>query len=365
MLWPVLLPSGLLWLALYWSVLLWGYGSRGERVVMILLWVFVGMLPFLVSEHVRRLDFGISAPIQALENAADGRLTGSLFADLGILFELLPDSLTVRHLQADLHMQLRQWEQARGAYQEVLAMESGNAAALADLGTVYFHEGDLDNAVRYLQQAASVPDAPVQIYFNLSRALSEQYRFGESESMLRRASTLDSEAVGEWITAVAANQLVTVSAGLGQRKEIERELAGTWRSDEDASLTAMWRRMLSVPLALVLVGPAIGVFLLARRSRHRPTRDSAPWFENAVERVRVAVLPGLPEIERRRPGRAWLALAIALAFFTLPFSAGFGFPLPLGYSRAVPVLWAVAAGGIGLFVLIRFFVVGHSRKKKV
>ena len=31
--WPLVLPSGLIWLAIYWSILLWGYGSVSEKVV--------------------------------------------------------------------------------------------------------------------------------------------------------------------------------------------------------------------------------------------------------------------------------------------------------------------------------------------
>ena len=59
--------------------------------------------------------------------------------------------------------------------------------------------------------------------------------------------------------------------------EIKREIKEVWGRDEsDTSLADVWRRTLSMPLALVLVGPAVAVFLLARRTRRRvPSDESA------------------------------------------------------------------------------------------
>ena len=47
LLWPVFLPHGALWLPLYWSILLWGYASASERVVLIALWLLLGVSPVL------------------------------------------------------------------------------------------------------------------------------------------------------------------------------------------------------------------------------------------------------------------------------------------------------------------------------
>ncbi len=45
LLWPLALPSGLLWLPLFWSLLLWGYASRSERFVLVALWLLLGLTP--------------------------------------------------------------------------------------------------------------------------------------------------------------------------------------------------------------------------------------------------------------------------------------------------------------------------------
>jgi tetratricopeptide (TPR) repeat protein len=362
--WPLVLPSGLLWLALYWSVLLWGYGSIGVRVVMVALWLFLGSMPLLVTEQVRRLDLDMSAPVQAMESIATGRLEGSVFSDLGVLVELLPDSTAVKHFQADLHLQLRQWEAARNLYREVLEAEGERSDLLADLGAVYLYERDLDNAIQRLQQAAAAPDAPPEVYFNLSRALSEQYRFSESEAMLRRASTLDRRAVGEWIVSMESNRVVRTAGGFARRAEIRNEIEEVWTHDDsNASLAGVWRRTLSLPLALVLAGPAVGVFFLARKTRRRNRRESEPWFKGWPETIRRAILPGLPEAEGGRIGGTWLALVVALGLFSLPFSAGFSFSLLLGYAPGLPSFWILSAVGLVAFFLLRLFIYKSHRPR--
>jgi len=355
MMWPILLPAGLLWLAIYWSVLLWGYGTRAERVVMVILWLFLGGLPIGVSEHVQRLDLGLSRPVRVVENVVAGRLTGSLFSDLGVIVDLLPESDAVKHLQADLHLRLRQWEMARTLYREVLARDGSNQASLADLGAVYFYEGDLANATLYLQQASAAPEVPAEVYFNLSRALSEQYRFAESEAMLQRASSLDSRRVGEWLSSVEASRVVTVSGGVAREDEILKEIGGAWRQgDVDPSLASLWRRTLSVPLALVLVGPAIGVYFLARKTRRRVSRHSEPWFDGMLERLRRTLLPGLPEAEEGSLLKTWVALVTVLGLCCLPFVGRYGFSVPLGYSPGLGSAWLLSAVVLAAYLLTRF-----------
>jgi tetratricopeptide (TPR) repeat protein len=353
LLWPVLLPNGLLWVAVYWSVLLWGYGSLRERVTLIALWAFIGGLPVAVSEAGRRVDLEVSAPMMAIGNAADGRLTGSLFTDLGVVDALIPDSPAFDHLRADLHLRLGQWDQARRLYRRVLDAEPENVAAIADLGAAYFYDGDLEDATRFLQEAIELGEAPAQVYFNLSRALSEQYSFAESEAMLRTANTLDSRGVGNWIRDVTLERVVSVAGGLNRRQEIEKQLARAWRGVESTPLVP-WRRMLSLPLVLVLIVPAVGVFLLARRGRPRLPRRSEPWFTGSQERVRGAFLPGLVEVEQRWPVRAWLALVLSLGLASAPFLSGKGLPMPLGFEGPSGVGAVLAVALLCLYVGLRW-----------
>ena len=45
LLWPLLTPGGIVWALLYWSVLLWGFGSLSERLVLGVLWLLPSPIP--------------------------------------------------------------------------------------------------------------------------------------------------------------------------------------------------------------------------------------------------------------------------------------------------------------------------------
>lgn len=358
LLWPVLLPAGLLWLALYWSVLAWGYFGRWEKLAIVLAWIAVGLAPLLVSEQIRRMYLDTTPPVRAMSDVVQGRLVGSLFRDLAPLAEQMPESASVRHFMADLHLSIHQWEYARILYRQVLTAEPDNATAAADLGTSYFYEGDLEQAERYLRQATGLESDLAEAHFNLSRALSEQYRFDESETALRKASSLNAEGVGEWIRAVDRSEVVLTGGGFSRRDEIRSDLARIWREqDSDSDLFALWRRTMSLPLALVFVFPALLLLFIANKGGNRSRRVEANWFAEPFETVRRVMLPGFFEAEQGRWRSALMALLIPLVLLAIPLWSRFTYGVP----------WVLSPPGFGLgylpligllaFLLLRCVVV--------
>ncbi|HEY4576092.1 MAG TPA: tetratricopeptide repeat protein, partial [Thermoanaerobaculia bacterium] len=191
LLWPLALPHGVVWLVLYASVLLWGYASASERAVMIALWLLLGAAPLLIDLQRRQVAVELSPPGLAMQSVQDHRLYGSLFADLGVLRGVLPQSVAVKQLLGDVHRSLNQWEIARALYRQVLEAEPKNAAAMINLGDYAFLKGDFNSAIQSFQQAAAAePQNPAAPY-NLSQAFSESYMFDEQKGALRRAQDLD------------------------------------------------------------------------------------------------------------------------------------------------------------------------------
>jgi tetratricopeptide (TPR) repeat protein len=267
----------------------------------------------------------------------------------------------VKHLEADLHLKLHQWELARARYREVLAVEPENAAAMTDIGTSLFYEGDLELAVRQFRKAAQAAVAPAEAYFNLSRALSEQYQFEESEAALRQASGIDSGAVGRWIAEAGAERVILVGGGLRRRHEIAQELGVSWRKGRAGhSFADLWRRTLSLPLALVLVVPAVAVYLLARRSGNRRGRSDKRWWSNRMETARRILLPGFPEVEEGDWWRGLRAISIPMALLSIPLARTVVFGVPLGYYTRGPFLWPVAVVGLVFFFVFRAIRVVRS-----
>ena len=117
--------------------------------------------PMLVELQRQRVAVALSPPALAMESLEEHRLYGSLFSDLGVLRAVLPESVAVKHLLADVHRSLNQWELARSLYRQVLEAEPNNAAALLNLGDYSFLKGDFSSAIQNFQKAATAdPPTP-------------------------------------------------------------------------------------------------------------------------------------------------------------------------------------------------------------
>lgn len=349
LLWPLALPSGLLWLPLFWSLLLWTYCSASERAVLVALWLLVGVAPILVTEQRRQVAVTLSPPVQAMESLDQHRLYGGLFTDLGALRALLPESAAVHHLLADVHRSLNQWEIARSLYRQVLEKEPENTAVLMNLGAYFFLKGDFGNAIQNFQKVATVDPKNAAAQFNLSQAYSESYLFDDSARALDQARTLDGKRVEFWVRNLSQQRVVVNNGGMARIEEIRRELLQTWRLQEgkDARL-ALFRRGLPLLISAVLILVAVAVSLARRTERPEPAVES-----RSLGRWGRAVLPGFRSAEAGEGGRVYGALLIPLALLMLPFFQGVGYRIPWGYDPGNGVSWIVAIVGLVLWFAAR------------
>jgi len=81
LLWPLALPSGPVWILLYWSALLWGYESPSERWATLGVWLLAGLAPWVAAVEQQRVAVALSPPMRALANLPEGRPYGRLFPD--------------------------------------------------------------------------------------------------------------------------------------------------------------------------------------------------------------------------------------------------------------------------------------------
>ena len=272
LLWPLALPSGVLWLALYWSMLLWGYSTRSERVVLAMIWLTAGVVPVLLARAERQLLVELSPPTRAIDQITNGRLSGSLFTELGVMRSQLPESFAARHLLADLHRRLGQWEIARPLYAEVVEGEPQNASAILGLGAYYFRKGDFGKAIELYRQAAALEGARAAAYFNLSLAYSESYLFNESRLALSQARDVDESQVGGWIQQTPPERIVTPDGGFARAEEIRRQLADEARRRSGSR--ELLRGWLSLPVAAVVALGAVSLHLARRKSGYSPPPPS-------------------------------------------------------------------------------------------
>ncbi len=356
--WPLLLPAGFFWLLVYWSILLWGYGQTSQKVILVVLWVILGTAPILINEQRQRIRVALAPTVLSIESLASGQLQGSLFSDLAGLSTVLPESMAVAHLVADLHIRLEEWDSARALYEALIEAEPQNGTALLNLGVCHLHQGDQAQAMMHFQRAAETLDAGAAARFNMSQVLSELYRFSEAERELRIAQRLEPRKVGEWLREVADRRAIVTNGGLTRTDQIRQELVSSWRGEEPGGRWAsVWPRFLSLPLAVAFLVIAAGVHLIVRRGQRavfKPAERLAPegsW--------RSALLVGFAEVENDRPLKGFFSVLLLVALVSLPWAAELGYRLPWVYGPEGLIASVVAAIGLAVFMLTR--LVGHFR----
>ncbi|HEY8019653.1 MAG TPA: tetratricopeptide repeat protein [Thermoanaerobaculia bacterium] len=352
--WPLALPAGPIWLLFYWSVLLWGYASTSERTVLAALWLLVGGAPFLIAGEHREVSVGLSPPAVAMENLAERRLYGGLFADLGVLRSILPENTAVKHLIADLHRTLGQWDLARALYRQVLEREPNNTSALLDLGVYFFDKGDYGNAIQNFQKAAASDPRNAAAPFDLSQAYAESYHYDEQHLALTRAQEIDEARVGRWIHEAESQRVVAADGGIARIPEIRRQLVAIWGGRE--ALTPgveMLRRGLSVALAAGLLLFAVALHLVRRPRGYTEPPLYLRLGGSRLASLRRALLPGLPSAEAGQGGKTFLALLVPVALLMLPLFGDLGYRIPWGYDPGSLMPWVFAVLGLVIYLLAR------------
>jgi len=356
--WPLLLPAGVFWLLVYWSILLWGYGQVSQKVILVILWVILGAAPILINKQRQHIRVALAPAVLSIESLSSGRLQGSLFSDLAALRVALPESTAVAHLVADLHTRLGEWDSARALYEALIEKEPRNGSALLNLGVCHLHQGDQAQAMLHFQKAAESLEADAAARFNMSQVLSELYRFSEAERELRIAQRLAPRKVGQWLQQVASRRAIILDGGLQRTDEIRDQLVLSWRSEEaEGRWSAVWPRVLSLPLAIAFLVMAAGLHLIVRRGERaafKPAEKLAPegtW--------RSTLLVGLAEVENDRPLKGFFVILLLVMLVSLPWAAELGYRLPWIYGPGGGGAAILATVGLAIFVLVR--LVGHSR----
>lgn len=340
---PLALPGGVVWIALVWSALLWTYGATSERIAFAAVWLTLGTAPAGAAAIERELALAQTPPLRALDHFEQGRLSGSLFADLQVLRGALPDDHDVIELVADVHRTLGQWEIARPLYRQTLAREGSVATALVNLGADAFRKGDFAAANNYFQRAAESDPPSAAAWYNLSLSYSESYEFDESREALARARAIDGALVDRWIATPNPDRVLTFNGGLSRRREIAEKLRGVWTRDAgDGSETSPRRASGLQPTIAALAAALLAVVwhFLRRGNPDGAVERGPKGSRGGVIRWARALLPALDFADAGRGGALAANVLVLAVLVTLPRLATLGgdFPGSVAVGRLCSVL---------------------------
>lgn len=352
LLWPLALPAGPVWLLLYWSALLWGYGSRSERWATVAVWLFAGCAPMIAAAEQQRVAIALSPPMRALANLAEGRLYGGLFGDLQVLKAAIGEDPAVLELIADVNRTLGQWDEARVIYRKVLESEPSNVSVLLNLGAYHFRKADFAVANEYFLRAAGTSPPPAGAFYDLSLSYSETYQFEESRKALAQAKEIDAEQVDRWIRTPNADRVLTYNGGLARSAEIRRGLIAAWveapaEGASAARALGSWASLAAAAFAAVL---GVGLHLLRRKQGFGQPSPWLAWRSDPFSRWLRALFPALSQAELGEGGKVALSVLAfaAVAMLPLLFSVGIDVPVAGGLPASPP--WVLFALGLCLYV---------------
>ncbi len=336
--WPLFLPHGVLWLLIYWSILIWGYGSVSEKGILVLLWMVLAASPTVINAQRRAVQLELTPPVRLLENLSTRRLHGNLFADLDVLRSLTPDNQAVRELTADLHRRFGQWESARGIYVDLLSEIGAERAAAPvenNLGVYYHRNGEYDQALQYFDRALNLDPNLTEAHFNTAQSHAEKYDFQKGHAALAEAKRLDSEQVERWQEASGQTEaiVIPVDGGLRRIPEIRTALIAQPEPEDGAEVAATqpaWMKYLSF---LVMIGALLLAVVsdFLRQKKGYPSKKLKAGIDPRARRYRILriLVPGWCSIAEGRGFSAFFAILLPMALVTKPLMSSFGYRLPL------------------------------------
>lgn len=352
LIWPLFLPAGLAWLTLYWSVLLWSYGSVSERVILIFLWGFLGAAPMMLSYQQRSVQLALMPPSRLMANLETDRLYGELFDDLGVMRLLWSDSLTVREITADLHRRFGQWDEARAIYSSLTENPEVEArdkvAAYNNIGVYYLRNQDAATALTYLKSAEETGIDAAETYYNTSQAYSLLFDFSKSNEALTQARRINEKGVEVWTEAGRGSEEtgVAIDGGLGRADDLRRELRNLWQGDNSMNWLVLWRRHSSFSVGLAALVLAMTLHLVRLQVGYRSRRLKPPGSGPRLLRILV---PGWTSALAGHGVSAFLALLLVVGALLLPLVRNLGYRAPLAWDAGLLLPTAVS---LVLLVLI-------------
>ncbi len=359
--WPLVLPHGLLWLAIYWSVLLWGYGSQSEKTVFMILWLSLGMTPLALSTQQRAVQLTLAPPTRAIDQLTAGRLHGSLFSDLGVLRTLMPDHAVTREMVADLHRRFGQWEHARSMYTAMLdeSKVAGPEAApaLNNLGVYHHRKGDWGTAVNYFREATQQDPEMAEAFFNLAQAFSQLYKFSDSNVAMASAKELDRARVTSWEReeTKVEDSAVGVDGGIRRAPQLRQDLQSSWsRDDESATAVVLWRRHFSLSVVAGIMLLAVTLHLVRNQLGYRSTLlEPRALLPSKMDRWACALIPGLKSARAEHGVRALVALLTPVALLVIALPVGWGYRVPLAVDPGSGLPLTIGLMGLVAIYLVR------------
>jgi hypothetical protein len=224
---PFFLRLDILWALMFWSIFLWGYVMKRERVILLIFLVLLVYTPFLLRSASSLLDGPHSEVILQMSQANQEDWDRTLEKKLEGWLSDHPYDADVLFTLGLLGKREGRYGQAEEWYKKSLQQSPQFGEALSNLGNVYLAKGQVEMAIASYQQAADIYPNNGAYYYNLYRAYSQEtFLSGKMSKAFEKARQLDPRLVDYCASIDSPN--------------INRQVI-----DEVLTVRRLWKRLLS------------------------------------------------------------------------------------------------------------------------
>lgn len=220
---PLLLFFGVWWVACYWIALMWVYMTGKERVIGSGMLLFAILLPVGMSGYrilyTSYRDPSVQILVASRSPSDPKRLTDLMTSHLS----QHPDDLDVQFVLGNMYGTAGRYEEALDVYKRIVDRSPAYQIALVNMGNIFFHLRDYENAIKYYLQALQADGNSALINYNTKAAYSERFDFSKADQYMRAAQEIDPAATARYQSASA---MKVVDETFSVRKIAWRMLSG-------------------------------------------------------------------------------------------------------------------------------------------
>jgi len=224
---PFFLRLDILWAFMFWSIFLWGYIMKRQRVILLLFLIVLVYLPFFLRSASSLLDGSHSEILLQMSQANYEDWDPTLEKKLEAWLAVHPGDADVLFTLGLIGKREGRYPQAEEWYKKSTQQVPQFDEALSNLGNVYLAKRQIDFAISSYQQAVDINPHKAAYYYNLYRAYSQEtFLSGKTSKAFEKARQLDPKLVDYYASIDGPN--------------INRQVI-----DEVLTIPTFWRRLLS------------------------------------------------------------------------------------------------------------------------
>jgi tetratricopeptide (TPR) repeat protein len=193
---PFFLRLDILWAILFWSVLLWGYVTKKERLFILFFLIVLVYLPFFLRSSSSFLNGSPSDVVLDMNQASYEGWDRSTEEKLRAWVSTHPDDSEALFSLGLIGKRQGRYSQAEEFYRRSIQQDPKFSEAFSNLGNVYLAQKQTDLAIASYQQAINLNPNKGAYYYNLYRAYSQEtFLSAKIDKAFQKARQLDPKLV--------------------------------------------------------------------------------------------------------------------------------------------------------------------------